>query len=507
MFQRYILTCLALSCIAPAAVQAQEVWALRRKLLASDAQDHSEFGYAVGVSADRIVIGAHLMDELGRQRSDAGSVYVLDLATQQQLFKLNATPIATGEWFGCAVAVQDRVAVVGARNNSDLRTMGGAAYVFDLTTGQQHAELHATDGADRDWFGHSVSLSGRYAIIGAIGSDVRGPESGAAYVFDALSGSQMRRLFAPDGLEGDLFGCSVGISGDRAIVGARDARGRGTRSGAAYVIDVETGQLIYKLVPEDLEAYDSFGASVAIDGNLALVGSPKDDDRGDGAGAAYLFDLTDGQMISKFTAPDGRPEQWFGWSVALHADRAVVGALYDNSIGYQSGSAYIFDALTGEFVHKIRALDGGTRHEFGGAVAIHGAQAVVGARRNDDRGAKTGAAYLFQGRVVDYTLDVQGECPGMLQIAWQDATPSSVQVLLFSSAQGTHRVPIGTPCGGTMLGLSPSQFQVVTPPGPFNSGATGAGSFMGQAGPAACRGYLQLLDAAACHASNVALIP
>ncbi len=109
----------------------------------------------------------------------------------------------------------------------------------------------------------------------------------------------------------------------------------------------DLGDPLFKLLPNDGAALDFFGASVAISGTIAIVGAPGDDDNGNATGSAYLFDISDPAnsiQIAKLLASDGAPFDWFGFSVAISGTTAIVGALFDDDNGSESGSAYLFDA-------------------------------------------------------------------------------------------------------------------------------------------------------------------
>ncbi|MGI9014539.1 MAG: FG-GAP repeat protein, partial [Phycisphaerales bacterium] len=100
---------------------------------------------------------------------------------------------------------------------------------------------------------------------------------------------------------------------------------------------------LHKLLPQDGAADDGFGISVSISGAIAVVGAPFDDDNATNSGSAYLFDVTTGQQITKLRAQDGAALDYFGYSVAINGDTAIVGAYWDDDNGSYSGSAYLFD--------------------------------------------------------------------------------------------------------------------------------------------------------------------
>jgi len=191
-------------------------------------------------------------------------------------------------------------------------------------------------------FGGSVAISGNTALVGALGDNDGGSVSGSAYLFDITTGNQLAKLTASDAATGDVFGGSVAISGNTALVGARGDDDGGSFSGSAYLFDITTGNQLAKLTASDAATGDFFGESVAISGNTALVGAWGD---GSSSGSAYLFDITTGNQLAKLTASDAATSDEFGWSVAISGNTALVGALDDNDGGFGSGSAYLYTTI------------------------------------------------------------------------------------------------------------------------------------------------------------------
>ena len=297
--------------------------------------------------------------------------------------------------FGDAVALSGNLAVVGMIDDDEKGMDAGAAYVFDIDTGEMVYKLFGSDEVDRDLFGMSVGIDGRLAVVGSLFSDGRFFNSGSAYVFDMKTGSQLFKLFAPDGAENDNFGNSVAISGNLVVVGAPADDDHGDSSGSAYVFDLATGQSIFKLVASDAAAGDGFGGAVAIDGNLAVIGSIFSDGMMEDSGAVYVFDMTTGDQIQKLVASDGSTNDFFGISVSIRGDRVVAGAEFDGDLGSDSGSAYVFDALTGEQLFKLHASDGSDTDFFGQSVSLSGHHALIGAGGADGGVVGSGAAYVF----------------------------------------------------------------------------------------------------------------
>ena len=154
------------------------------------------------------------------------------------------------------------------------------------------------------------------------------------------------KLTADDAVAGDYFG-SVAISDNTALFGASGDDDGGSNSGSAYLFDVITGSQLAKFTSDDIAADDSFGGSVAISGNTALLGARGDDDGGNHSGSAYLFNVITGNQLAKLTADDAAERDFFGGSVAISGNTAIVGASGDDDGGSNSGSAYLFDVTTG----------------------------------------------------------------------------------------------------------------------------------------------------------------
>ena len=263
-------------------------------------------------------------------------------------------------------------------------------------------KITASDGAADDLFGGSVAISGDYAVVGAHYDDDAGSDSGSAYIFkrDGTAWTEQTKITASDAA-GGYFGYSVAISGDYAVVGAYGDDDAGYDSGSAYIFwyngTAWTEQA--KITASDGAAHDDFGTSVAISADYAVVGAWEDDDAGSGSGSAYIFKRygTEWTEQAKITASDSAAGDYFGRSVAISCDYAVVGACLDDGAGLNSGSAYIFKRYGTEWTEqaKITASDSAAGDWFGKSVAISGDYAVVGAYGDDDAGSGSGSAYIY----------------------------------------------------------------------------------------------------------------
>ncbi|MCX7427752.1 MAG: Ig-like domain-containing protein [Planctomycetia bacterium] len=374
------------------------------KLVASDGAAADYFGCSVSISGTRAIIGADLDDDGG---TSSGSAYIFENTGDGwiQVAKLTADDDAADDYFGCSVSISGTRAIIGADLDDDGGTSSGSAYIFEDTGDGwiQVAKLTADDGAAADHFGHSVSISGNTAVVGAHGDDDDGDDSGSAYVFeDTGSGwTQVAKLTASDGTASDYFGGSVSICGHTAVVSAYADDDDGDESGSAYIFE-DTGDgwiQVAKLTADDGAAGDSFGDSVSISGTTAIVGACFDDDHGLSSGSAYVFDDTGSgwSQVAKLMADDGAAGDYFGSSVSISGDTAIVGACFDDDYGLGSGSTYVFkDTGSGwTLAAKWTASDAAHGDVFGGAVAISGSTAIVTARGDGDLGDGSGSAYAF----------------------------------------------------------------------------------------------------------------
>lgn len=274
--------------------------------------------------------------------------------------------------------------------------------------GDEIAFLLGSDLAADDLSGNSVAIDGDTAIVGNPGDDnAGGITAGSAFIFVHSGGvwTQQAKLTASDGAAGDTFGTSVAIHGDTAVIGShQDDHAGGAQSGSAYVFVRMNGVWSQqaKLIASDAAANDFFGFSVAVYRDLAIVGAYLDDHTSlSDPGSAYVFarcGISWSQQV-KLTAADAAGGDRFGKSVAIYENRAVVGASSDdNPGGTNAGGAYVF-VRAGTLwtqTHKLIASDAAADDFFGDAVAIFADTIVLGAPVDDHAGgSNAGAAYVF----------------------------------------------------------------------------------------------------------------
>ncbi len=284
-----------------------------------------------------------------------------------EVAKLTASDQAVFDSFGVSVSVDGDVALVGAyRADPDGMSSAGAAYVYERNAGGTNAwgevtKLTASDKAADNYFGVSVSVAGDLALIGAPWAVPDGLNStGAAYIYERNAGGtnawgEVAKLTASDKAAADVFGGSVSVDGDIALVGAFLASPGGVyRAGAAYVYERNAGGTntwgeVAKLTASDKWADDEFGCSVSVNGDVVLVGAFEEDPSYlYNAGAAYVYERNAGGTnawgeVAKLSASDKALSAGFGLSVSVAGGVMLVGA----PGAEPAGAAYIFEGLIG----------------------------------------------------------------------------------------------------------------------------------------------------------------
>jgi hypothetical protein len=315
--------------------------------------------------------------------------------------------------FGNAISVTclDNQIIVGLTGDNAKGKYSGAVYIYGQNTDgnwNQKFKLTASDGNAYDFFGRSIAVSGNIMAVSAILDDDKGQNSGSVYIFErGYNGnwSQKTKLIANDGTENDYFGWSVAVSGNIVVVGTPDDDDKGETSGSVYIFERdENGNWNQKtkLTASDGALGDNFGFSVAILGNILTVGAPYDDAKGQRSGSTYIFERNSNgnwNQKKKLTASDGTEDCGFGAALAISGDTLVIGAPMDNAKGFDSGSVYIFGRnSSGKWKQKTKftASDVAEVDNFGNSVAISGNVVVVSSPFDDDKGAYSGSVYIFE---------------------------------------------------------------------------------------------------------------
>ena len=421
------------------------------KFTAPDGAANDEFGVSVAIDVDAVLVGAHLHDVGANANAGAAYVFTRDSNSGKwaQPLKLTASNGHADDGFGNSVAVDGNTAVVGAylddRDNAARDT--GSTYVFARKLGVWSQTLNlAGPGPDQnDRLGYSVAVDDGTLLAGAPQDD---NSPGFAYAMD-ISDAEWAD-FVPTGIDDDgkNFYRVLNLTNDQEYAfRVRSVNAAANRPSAETVAATPmlakpgrteglsakagnrrvtlswddprdsslTGYQVLR-TPEhtkltagsDGAANEKFGGSVAVDDGTAVVGAPEHDGTDSGgdaitdAGAGYVFTRNPNSgawsdPIELTAGSDGAENDWFGYSVAVESNVAVIGAYqHDTNDNADAGAAYVFtrDPLTGVWSEPVKLIanDGAENDWFGYSVAVDGETIVVGARWHN---GKAGAAYVF----------------------------------------------------------------------------------------------------------------
>ncbi|MFH1782812.1 MAG: FG-GAP-like repeat-containing protein, partial [Candidatus Omnitrophota bacterium] len=323
-------------------------WTEFQKLSASNYEDH-------GNLSDRVAISGNCAIVLGRRYWNAwnnetypNSIY---------FFNYNGT-----EWVEAQRIEEDEDDMRSFSGpismSGDKALIGDLIFKYDGTEWIKEAEFMPSDSEDDDSFAEAVSLSKDVAIVGAPWDDGNEKNSGSAYIFrfNGTEWVEEQKLLASNEGESNYFGNSVSIAGNVAIAGS------GPKN-TVYVFEYNGSTWVekQKLMPSDVAEHDYFGRHISISKDRMLIGALNDDDKGNASGSAYIFKYngTEWAEDAKLVPSDGDEMDFFGGAVCISGNRAIIGAWNDDEKGEGSGSAYIFE-VPSEFstAPVIRSIKG-----------------------------------------------------------------------------------------------------------------------------------------------------
>lgn len=320
--------------------------------------------------------------------------------------KITPADLAQDDRFGTSIDANEGVAAIGSRLHDGPALNSGAVYLYDTSTGAQLRKVLVPDSSQGSGFGNAVAIEmsspTHYLLVGKEQDRDEGIDAGAVYVFHADTGAFLYKIRTPDG-GGSKFGATIAIEGNIAVIGAPESSVNGSRSGRAFIYDLSNGSLLHTLEAQTPQSNALFGCSVDISDGLVIVGARRETPNGPNSGSAYVFNAQSGLMLARFTAPDNDEGDQFGNAVAISNPVAIVGALAEGENGANAGAAYVYtldDPTSPVMAQKLLAPDGVTGDEFGVDVDIHPYNstytAVVGAWKANASGSDSGSAYRFE---------------------------------------------------------------------------------------------------------------
>jgi hypothetical protein len=332
----------------------------------------------------------------------------------------------TNDQFGAYVASDGKYLAISGHNEDFGASSSGTVYVYNMLTGKLIHIFNNPAPVASDVFGTAIDISGNWLLVGAPGDDGTGSGSGIAFIFNISTGALHKTLNNPNAYStsaSDGFGNSVAISGNYAIVGARDEDDAGgTTSGKAYIFNVTTGALLFTLNNPNAygtSASDSFTGydfSMDADGDYLIAGARDEDDAGGTtSGKAYIFNVTTGTLLATLDNPNAygtSASDQFGNACSISGNYAIVGAWQeDEAGGTGSGKAYVYKTTNGLWtdttlyrtISNPNAYSTVLNDGFAFKVGISGSYAAIGTSGEDDaNGTGSGKAYIFN--VITGTL-------------------------------------------------------------------------------------------------------
>lgn len=324
-----------------------------------------------------------------------------------------------------------------------------AAATLSAQRGVANVKLVASDGSAGDQAGLGVSINGDTALVGAYADDPGGTDSGSAYVYRNVAGAWIEeaKLVPSDAQAGDNFGLRVSLSGDIAVVGSPNDDDGGVDSGSAYVFH-RTGSTWTqeaKLFAIEPRAGDQFGRWMIVDGQRVVLSCHLDDYAGlTDAGSLYVFRRSSpGTWVREgwLRAPSPGDSSWFARSVGLRGTTLVVGEPRDDTQGADAGRAHVFEYVGGSWMHRAElfAPDGAAGDQFGGSCTANASRVAIGAIRDDHAGGiDAGSAYVFlRSRTTPWALPLPPPPSTPTLLGFRNSTWDFEQKLVaFDAATG-----------------------------------------------------------------------
>jgi uncharacterized repeat protein (TIGR01451 family) len=352
-------------------------------------QPGGQFGCSVNLHNGTLAVGAHLDGPGSVTLCPQGATETKDC---HKILPADGHP---GDEFGRSVAVDKNWIIVG----SPFANGSGAVYIYDrdLTL---HQKLTVSDGSRGDQFGATLALSNDTLIVGALNNaGTTGSLSGAVYVFhwDGHTWALSQKLTAGDARPFDNFGFSLAVDGNVVVIGAPFHEGTGANSGEAYVFEWngKTWSQTARLTASDAAAGDEYGSAVAVSGNFLAVGARADDMNGmQDAGSAYVYERSGSSWRDAAHLFGQAAGDRFGVAVSMDGDQLLIGALLHNGNGQpESGAAYLYQRLAGTWVQSGAPILGTAAGDrFGQAVSIDRGDLLVGAYLGDTDAKDAGYA-------------------------------------------------------------------------------------------------------------------
>jgi hypothetical protein len=445
----------------------------KQEIIASNAFENGMFGYSVDIDSNYMIVGSKNLVNEGN-----GYVYIFEKQGQdwQEIAMIEKPGSKT---FGNSVCIHDNKAFVGDPKAKIGVDKTGKVYVLENVNGnwQMTDSIKSMQPDLYEFFGSSIACSDNHLLVGARGNDDKGSNAGCLHVFELYNDQiyPKKTLYSPEPKAGALYGSSVSIDGDYAVIGAPEYnigasqfKGTGPSGHGIAVVCKSSGfdmQEIAFIRASDHDNGSKFGQSVSIDGEWIAVGAYNQND----SGAVYLYkkpntgwqDTVESQKIKSNT------KSAFGYAVDMQNDQLVIGASYSSEYKSYNGRAYVYELnndMWNEYASfnpvEISQLD-----YFGSAVALDGDNIIAGAKGDDDAGSYTGALYRF----ASVTPCLTKQPTVFTGLCGQDTVLLTIAGDHFDSIQWQYAAGIAEPFinipqSDTFNGVNNDSLQVITTP-------------------------------------------
>ncbi|MHA7811950.1 MAG: hypothetical protein ACX94C_00955 [Phycisphaerales bacterium] len=268
---------------------------------------------------------------------------------------------------------------------------------FDAFAQDVVRSFHPDEDTIGKSFGSSIVAWDEMIAVGMAKDDSHGDQSGAVFVFDRDTHELVTKLVPDDLHEDSVFGSRLAVNSRHLVVSAYGHQAGVFPTGSVYVYDIETLELVTRITPDDASRHAAFGRDLSINESVLAVGAQADDVVGSDSGSVFLYRTDDWSLIHKLVPYNANLYGRFGCSVDLNQGSLAVGSYSDeNQTTIRTGSVYVYDLATLRLMHHIYPHDGAWGDEFGARVAMNDELLFVTSREDDDSSAGSGSVYVYE---------------------------------------------------------------------------------------------------------------
>ena len=398
-------------------------------------------------------------------------------ATTPQSSTATITPAATTSASTVSTSsTSSSVTLVGQQTATSTSTSAVAQFPsIQLTSpGRGSPSGNTTAGL----FGESLAVGGLFLVVAAPNETSSGlAAAGNVYVYSSSGGTLLRTLSSPAPQELGSFGWSVAVSGNLAIVGAPGENASGKlAAGHVYAYSLTTGKLVYTLSSPNAQTVGEFGGVLATSGSLLVVGAVNENTTAGFAGRAYVYNATTGSLIGSLKSPNPDFEGEFGSTVYATPSYVIIGAQNETAGGHLgAGNVYVFSASSLALVKTLTSPNVQLNGEFGFSLAGTGSELVVGAPFEAVAGEpEIGDVYVYN--TASWTL--------LMTFSGATSAQAYPPSFGFTVAAGNGLIAAGAPYNDTVVTSS-----TITGGAVYIYNATTFGLIAGITAPSVLNGY------------------